>query len=110
MKKILLSSAVIASMMFVSCGPSAEEIAAKEKAKQDSIQKVEEERMMKEAEEMAAKAKEDSIATAKAKEDSLAAAEAAAAEAKTKKAPAPKKKTMEQKVKEEAKKTTSGRG
>jgi guanylate kinase len=107
MKKILLSSAVIASMMFVSCGPSAEEIAAKEKAKQDSIQKVEEERMMKEAEEMAAKAKEDSIATAKAVEDSIAAA--AAAEAKTKKAPA-KKKTMEQKVKEEAKKTTSGRG
>ena len=54
MKK-LLSILVIAGMAsLVACGPSAEEIAAKEKAKQDSIAAVQ-------------KAKEDSIAAASAK-------------------------------------------
>jgi hypothetical protein len=92
MKKIVLLVAAITSTMIIACGPSAEEIAAKEKAKQDSIQKVEEERMMKEAEEMAAKAKEDSIAQAQAIQDSIVKAEEEAAAKKSKSASKPKKK------------------
>ena len=75
MKK-LFSLLVIAGMAaMVACGPSAEEIAAKEKAKADSIaavQKAKEDSIA-----AVQKAKEDSIAAAqKAKEDSIAAAKA----------------------------------
>jgi hypothetical protein len=76
MKKVL-SLLVIAGMLAViACGPSAEEKAAQEKAKQDSIaavQKAKEDSIA-----AVVKAKEDSIAAVqKAKEDSIAAAAAA---------------------------------
>ena len=91
----------------ISCGPSAEEKAAAEKAKQDSIA-------------AAQKAVQDSIAAAvqKATQDSMLAAAAAekaredsieAAEAKAK-ANKPKPKTKEEKQIEEVKKATRGRG
>ena len=78
MKKLLLSAAIVATTMFVACGPSAEEIAKKEKATADSLAKVEEEKMQAEAEAMAAKATADSLAMAaqaQATADSLAKAE-----------------------------------
>lgn len=71
MKKVLTLVAVAGMFSFVACGPSAEEIAAKEKAKQDSIAAVE-----------AAKAAEEA-AKAQAAADSTA-AYAAAEEAKAK--------------------------
>ena len=75
MKK-LLSVLVIAGMVaMVACGPSAEEKAAKEKAKQDSIALVQKAK----DDSIAAvqQAKDDSIAAVqKAKEDSIAAAAA----------------------------------
>lgn len=70
MKKVFTLIAVAGMFSFVACGPSAEEIAAKEKAKQDSIAAAE-----------AAKA-EAEAARAKATADSLAAVEAAAAREK----------------------------
>lgn len=75
MKKVLFvfSAAVLAAM--TACGPSAEELAAKEKARQDSIAAVE----------AMEQARLDSIAAAEAMEqarlDSIAAADAMAAEA-----------------------------
>ncbi|MBK9283849.1 MAG: hypothetical protein IPM51_05955 [Sphingobacteriaceae bacterium] len=67
MKKVLSIVTVAAlSAMFVACGPSKEEIEAREKAKQDSIAAVE-------------KAKQDSIAAVEA-ENARLAEEAAAAE------------------------------
>ncbi|MDI9342379.1 MAG: hypothetical protein QM534_17535 [Sediminibacterium sp.] len=67
MKKVFSIIAVAAlSAAFVACGPSKEEIEAREKAKADSIAAVE-------------KAKADSIAAAEA--EAAKAAEAAAAEA-----------------------------
>jgi DNA-binding protein H-NS len=66
MKKVFLSAIVAGMMAMVACGPSAEEKAAAEKAKQDSIAAVE-----------AAKA-ETEAAAAKATADSIAAVEAAA--------------------------------
>ena len=98
MKKLLLSAAIVATTMFVACGPSAEEIAKKEKATADSLAKVEEEKMQAEAEAMAAKATADSLAMAaqaQATADSLAKAEEEAKAKKGAKKPAPKK-TMEQ--------------
>ena len=67
MKKVLSIIAVAAlSATFVACGPSKEEIEAREKAKADSIAAVE-------------KMKQDSIAAVeKAKQDSIAAAAAEA--------------------------------
>lgn len=109
MKKVLTLVAVAGMFSFIACGPSAEEIAAKEKAKQDSIAAVEAQKAAEEAAkaaEEAAKAAEE--AKQKAIQDSIAkAAEEAAAKA-SKGKPAPK--TQEQKVKEEAKKVTGGRG
>lgn len=65
MKKLLSLLVVAGLATLIACGPSAEEKAAKEKAKQDSIAAVQ-------------KAKEDSIAAAqKAIEDSIAAAQKA---------------------------------
>ncbi|MGE0568778.1 MAG: hypothetical protein AB7O73_12570 [Bacteroidia bacterium] len=70
MKKVLSIAAVVAlTTAFVACGPSKEEIEAREKAKADSIAMVE-------------KAKQDSIAAAEAEAAALAAAEQAAAQAK----------------------------
>jgi hypothetical protein len=75
MKKLLSLVVVAGLAALVACGPSAEEKAAAEKAKQDSIAKVEKEKAMQDS--IAAadlmKAKEDSIA--KAKQDSIAAAQ-----------------------------------
>jgi len=93
MKKLLLSVAVLATFLIVSCGPSAEEKAAKEKAIQDSIAAVEKARQdsIAMAEAAAMQMRLDSLAKVSA--DSTAAAEEAAAAAKKggKKAP-PKKK------------------
>ena len=70
MKKVLSIVAVAAlSAAFVACGPSKEELEAREKAKADSIAAVE-------------KAKQDSIAAVEA--EAAKAAEAAAAAAKAK--------------------------
>ena len=65
MKKVLSLVVIAAMITLVACGPSAEEKAATEKAKQDSI-----------------------AATEKAKQDSIAASEAAMAEAEAAKAQA----------------------
>lgn len=70
MKKIILSVFSLAMMAIISCGPSAEEKAATEKARLDSIANVEAE--------MARKATEDSLmavqaAAQKAAEDSIVA-------------------------------------
>jgi len=107
MKKVLLSVAVIATTLFVACGPSAEEIAKKDKATADSLAAVAEtEKMM--AEE-AAKHAADSMAMVAEHEKMMADSMAMAAKAKGSQA-APKKKTVEQKVKEEVKKVTHGKG
>ncbi len=81
MKKLLMLVAVAGMFSFYACGPSAEEIAAKEKAKNDSIAKAAEEAAAVEAAKQQAMA--DSIAKVeaaalaeKAKADSIAAAEA----------------------------------
>jgi uncharacterized membrane protein len=72
MKKVLTVFAVAGMLAFYACGPSAEEKAAMDKAREDSIQKV------KEAEEAMEKARQDSIAAVeKAKQDSIEAAEKA---------------------------------
>jgi hypothetical protein len=96
---------------FYACGPSAEEKAAMEKARQDSISAVEQARQdsIKAAEEASAameKARQDSIAAVdKARQDSIAEAE----EASKKKGSKPAK-TKEQKQVEETKKVTGGKG
>jgi hypothetical protein len=79
MKKVITLVAFAGMLTFVACGPSAEEKAATEKKKQDSIATVEKSK----ADEIAAaqvakdKAKQDSTANAdKMKQDSIAAAEA----------------------------------
>ena len=78
MKKIFFLFFVAGMFSLISCGPSAEELAAAEKAKQDSIAKVQ-------ADSLAAVAEQvrlDSIAAAEAEQkrinDSIAAAEEAA--------------------------------
>ena len=92
----------------IACGPSAEEKAATEKARQDSINVVMEKMA---ADSMAAvqaameQARQDSMAVVM-KADSMAKAAAGA----KKPAPKPKPKTVEQKKVEEAKKVTGGRG
>ena len=105
MKKTLTLIAIAGMFSFYACGPSAEQKAAAEKAKQDSIAAAEAA-----AADVAAameKAKQDSIAAAaamaaeKAKQDSIMAAEEAA---KSKKAVSKPKKTEAQKVTEEVKK------
>ena len=108
MKKLFTLVAVAGMFTFFACGPSAEEKAAMEKAKQDSIAAVEAAKAQAMADSTAAYAAAEE-AKAKATADSIAAATAAAEAAKTAK-PAAKPKTNEQKVKEEAKKATSGRG
>ena len=82
MKKVLTLVAVAGMFAFYACGPSAEEQAAAEKKKQDSLRMVREADSIAAAEQAAAEAekvKQDSIANAeKAKADSIAAAEEAA--------------------------------
>ena len=109
MKKsfLLILSGCMATL--IACGPSAEEKAAAEKARQDSINAVQ------------AKITEDSIQAAMAimekhRQDSIAMAAAAdsIAKAQAKKGgtakPKPKPKTREEEKLEEAKKATRGRG
>ena len=77
MKKVFTLIVAASMVSLIACGPSAEEKAAKEKAKQDSIALVQKEQAIQDSIAMVAKAKEDSIAmVAKAKEDSIAAAAA----------------------------------
>jgi hypothetical protein len=112
MKKVFTLVAIASMSTLVSCGPSAEEKAAKEKATQDSIAAVE---AAKAAEEAAkAQAIADSTAAytaaeeakAKAKQDSIDAA-AASKKGTSKPKPAPSK---EEQKKEEVKKVTGGKG
>lgn len=85
MKKIAFSLMAVAFGLFVACGPSAEEKAAKEKATQDSIARADSIAKA-EAEAAAAAAQADSIAKAAeaAKADSIAKAEEAAVKGKKK--------------------------
>jgi hypothetical protein len=80
MKKVLSLVTVAAMAALVACGPSAEEKAAMEKAKQDSIAAVEAANA--EAEAAKAQATADSIAAAAAQTADTAAAAAPAAEKK----------------------------
>jgi len=110
MKKILSFVVIAGFAALISCGPSAEEKAAAEKSRQDSIQAA--------MDKMAA----DSIAAVQAEaekmmQDSLAAVAAQAtadsiakAEAKATKKPVSKPKTPEQKKEEQVKKVSGGRG
>ena len=105
MKKILSLFIITCFTALIACGPSAEEKAAVEKARQDSINAV----MV----QMTA----DSMATAqaameKARQDSMMMVMKADSIANSAKKPAgkPKAKTTVQKKIEEAKKVTGGRG
>lgn len=108
MKKLF--SLVLAGGMasLIACGPSAEEIAAEQKRKEDSIRRADSIRQAEEAARQAAI--QDSIAKAeaaeKARQDSIRIADSIAAAAKNK----PKPKTKEEKQKEEVKKVVKGRG
>jgi hypothetical protein len=106
MKKTLALLIVAAtfSATIISCGPSAEEKAAAEKARQDSINAAME-KMTADSLAMVETARQDSMrmVAEKATADSIAAAEA-------NKKPAPRPKTKEEKKTEEAKKVTGGRG
>ena len=80
MKKLFTTVAVAGMLAFYACGPSAEEKAAMQKAKDDSVAAAQ--AASAEAEAAMQKAKDDSIAAAdaaareKAMQDSIAAAEA----------------------------------
>lgn len=102
MKRITLMILAAGMFAFVACGPSAEEKAAAEKAKQDSVaaaQKMVDDSIAAANAAAAQQAMQDSInmAMEKAKADSIAAAES------KKHASKPKPKTNEQKVKEDMK-------
>ena len=107
MKKILSLMTIAAFAALVACGPSAEEKAAAEKARQDSINQVMAAQMAADSAARAAseQALRDSIAMVM-RNDSIAKAEAS--KKKTTSKPKPVNKN-EQKV-EEAKKVTGGRG
>ncbi|HRY33477.1 MAG TPA: hypothetical protein P5531_10965 [Bacteroidales bacterium] len=90
MKKIFMLFIVAGMFSFLACGPSAEEKAAAEKARQDSINAVIEKAK---ADSIAAveQARADSMAAAEqARQDSIAAAEAAKASKPKTSAPKPK--------------------
>jgi hypothetical protein len=78
MKKVFTLVAVAGILSFVACGPSAEEKAAIEKAKADSMALVESEAKMKATADSLAAAEEAKVIAEKAKADSIAAAEEAA--------------------------------
>ncbi len=106
MKKLLSISLIAFTLAFTACGPSAEEKAAAEQARQDSIALVTADSMRIVVEDsmmMAQKMMEDSIRM-KAMEDSLMMMK----ESLNK--PKPKAKTPEEKKIEEVKKATQGRG
>lgn len=110
MKK-LFTLVAVASLSLVACGPSAEEKAAAEKAKQDSIKAYDDAKAAEEAAKAQAIADSTAAYTAAEAAKAQAAADSiAAAEASKKGAKAAKPKTIEQKTKEEAKKASSGRG
>jgi hypothetical protein len=73
MKKLFTLIVAASMVSLIACGPSAEEKAAKEKAKQDSIAQVQKELAIQDSIAKVEQAKQDSIAKAKAKEDSIAA-------------------------------------
>ena len=86
MKKVLSIALVACAFAIYSCGPSAEEKAAAEKHKQDSIQKVMDDSIAAaNAAAEAAKAAEMQAAAEKAKADSMVAAAKAKPAAKAKK-------------------------
>jgi hypothetical protein len=98
MKK-LLTLAVAASALLFACGPSEEELAAKEKAKQDSIRIADSLAAAEAAAQAAEKARQDSIAAAeaakeKARQDSIRTADSLA---NLKKGSKPKKPKTESK-------------
>ena len=109
MKNILSLLVIAGFTALVACGPSAEEKAAAEKMRQDSIQAVMDKMA---ADSVAAvqaeteKMMQDSMAAMTAKADSMA---AAAVKAKPAKKPV-KPKTAEEKKEEKVKEVTGGRG
>lgn len=108
MKKLLTLVLAGGMLAFYACGPSKEELAAKEKAKQDSIHMADS--MAAAAAAAAEKAKADSIAAAEAAmkekmmQDSIAKADSLA------KAKGGKPKSKKEAEKQEVKKVVSGRG
>jgi hypothetical protein len=82
MKKVFTLIVAASMVSLIACGPSAEEKAAKEKAKQDSIANAQKEMMIQDSIAAVEKAKQDSIANAQKIADSIAAAEAAKKDAK----------------------------
>lgn len=110
MKKLLTIISASCVAMIVSCGPSAEEQAKIEQARQDSINQVLEQARQDSMNMAMEQARQDSMAAATAMQDSLrnqAIQDSIAAIANK---PKPKPKTIEQKKKEEVKKATQGRG
>lgn len=105
MKKTIAIFLVAGITFMCACGPSAEEIAAMEKARQDSIQAVQEAAaaMEKARQDSIKVAEEAAMAMEKARQDSIAAAEEAAKKMKGKKA-----KKKEEPKKEEPKKAETG--
>lgn len=108
MKKLFTIISVAFVAFMVSCGPSAEEKARMEQARQDSINQVMEIARQDSIMRAEEQARLDSTAAAVAMQDSIAMADSLANAAKPK--PKPKPKTQEQKEKEEVKKATQGRG
>jgi hypothetical protein len=108
MKKILMMAVFAGFAALTACGPSAEELAAKEKAIQDSINLVEQMRLEAIAAEEAAAAAAEAERLAAEAAAEAAAAELAAAEAAAKKGTA-KPKTVSQ-PKPEPKVETIGSG
>lgn len=77
MKKVFTLIVAASMVSLVACGPSAEEIAKKEKAKQDSIALAQKQQATQDSIAAATKAAEAAAAAKeKAKQDSIAAAEA----------------------------------
>jgi len=107
MKKVLSLITASCFALLIACGPSAEEKAAAEKARQDSINQVMEQMKADSiSRAMMEKAREDSMAMVM-RADSIAKAEEAKKMASK---PKPKPKTQEQQKKQEAKQVTKGRG
>lgn len=72
MKKVFTLIVVAGMAALVACGPSAEEKAAAEKAKQDSIAKAQREQAIADSIAAVEKAKQDSLANAQKIADSIA--------------------------------------
>lgn len=76
MKKVFTLIVAASMVSLIACGPSAEEQAAKEKAKQDSIANAERELFVQDSLAKVEQMKQDSIANAQKIADSIAAAAA----------------------------------